>query len=57
MAQYPGIYDPENASPLCFNTKATRTATGLDMQAAVVAVHKALQDRPAQPSRRPPPPR
>ncbi|HET7560876.1 MAG TPA: DUF5694 domain-containing protein [Rhodanobacteraceae bacterium] len=50
MAQYPTIYNPEGISPYCFDTKAAKAATGLDVPAAVIAVDKAMQDWPAQPT-------
>ncbi|MGH8213417.1 MAG: DUF5694 domain-containing protein [Rhodanobacteraceae bacterium] len=50
MAQYPAIYNPENVSPFCFDTRAGKAATGLNVPAAVVAVDKAMQGWPAQPT-------
>ncbi|HWU67639.1 MAG TPA: DUF5694 domain-containing protein [Stenotrophobium sp.] len=50
MARYPKIYNPENVSPFCFDTKAAKAATGLDVPAAVVAVDKAMKDWPTQPT-------
>ncbi|MDE2235812.1 MAG: hypothetical protein KGK44_09715 [Gammaproteobacteria bacterium] len=50
MAQYPGIYNPENVAPYCVNTRAAKAATGLDVPAAVVAADKMLHNWPAQPA-------
>jgi len=50
LAQYPTVYNPENVSPFCFDTKAAKAATGLDRPSAVVAVQAALKNWPAQPT-------
>lgn len=50
MAQYPSIYNPENISPFCVDTKAAKAATGLDIPAAIVAADQALHDWPAKPA-------
>lgn len=50
VARHPGIYDPEGFAPYCSGTGEARAATGLDVPAAIAAVHDALADWPAQPA-------
>lgn len=50
MAQYPTRYTPDSISTYCFDTRAAKAATGLDIPAAEAAVDKALKDWPAQPT-------
>jgi hypothetical protein len=49
-ARYPIIYDPESMQRFCRDTAAAKTATGLDVPAAVTEVTRALKTWPSQPT-------
>ncbi|PTL75827.1 hypothetical protein DAT35_52730 [Vitiosangium sp. GDMCC 1.1324] len=50
MARHPLVYGPVEENRFCRDTAAARTATGLDVSAAIAEVHKALKDWPTAPA-------
>ncbi|RAO74930.1 DUF5694 domain-containing protein [Dyella jiangningensis] len=50
MARHPAIYAPEDVRPYCRDTSAARSATGLDVPAAIAEVVRTLKHWPDQPA-------
>ena len=50
MSRHPKVYLPEDVDAYCPDTKLARTATGLDVPAAIVQVRQALAAWPEAPS-------
>jgi hypothetical protein len=50
MARHPTVYDPQDVATYCKNTDAARTATGLDVPAAIAEMRKTLKTWPANPA-------
>lgn len=50
MARHPAVYAPDDVRPYCRDTAPARTATGLDVPAAIAEVRNTLKSWPAQPT-------
>ena len=50
MARHPTVYAPADVEQYCVDTAPAKTATGLDVPAAIAAFHKTLRGWPAKPT-------
>ncbi|MDH5833308.1 DUF5694 domain-containing protein [Luteimonas kalidii] len=50
MARHPEVYDPEGGAQYCPDTAAARSATGLDVPAAIASMERQLADWPDAPT-------
>jgi hypothetical protein len=50
VARHPAVYLPDDLGPYCASTEQAKTATGLDVPAAIAEFRKTLRDWPAQPT-------
>ncbi|WP_313919222.1 DUF5694 domain-containing protein [Tahibacter sp.] len=50
VARHPAVYLPEDVGPYCASTEQAKTATGLEVPAAIAEYRKTLRDWPAKPT-------